>query len=169
VTRAAIENVTVDGKPSTIAWDGGRPLPISGNGALEVGSSQLTADPTGLAWALDGAARSLTPGQYRANFTVAVGSAGIANVRENPAFTATADSVIEVTHGTAFIRLAASEIHVQATQPTTAVLDGTFTVTTADGESQARHIAFGPGLYDLTLTPATGGFTVEGILQGPTA
>jgi hypothetical protein len=169
VTRAVIDNVLVDGKPSTIAWDGGRPLPITGNGALELGAAQVTADASGLAWALDGAPRAVTPGNYRANFTVAVGSAGVANVRDNVAFTATTDTALEVKKGTAFVRLPSQTVHLQATQPTTAVLEGSLNVETAEGTRPEHHITFGPGLYDITITPTAGGYTIEAILQGPVA
>ena len=169
VTRAVIDNVTVDRRPSTIAWDGGRPLPITGRGSLELGSAQLTVDGTGLAWALDGAPRALAPGDYRANFTVAVGSSGVASVRDNVAFTAGVETAVEVTKGTAFVRLPPQEIRVRATQPTSATLDGSFTVETAEGSRSASRITFGPGLYDITLTPAPGGWTVSAILQGPVA
>ena len=169
VTRAVIDNVTVDRRPSTIAWDGGRPLPITGKGSLELGAAQLTADAAGLAWALDGSPRALTPGDYRANFTVAVGSSGVASVRDNVAFTAGVETAVEVSKGTAFIRLPAQEIRVRATQPTSAVLEGDLTVETADGTRDTGHITFGPGLYDITLVPTTGGYTVTAILQGPVA
>jgi hypothetical protein len=167
VTRAVIDNVLVDRRPSTISWDGGRPLPISGEGGLDLGSAQLTADGTGLAWALEGSPRALSPGNYRANFTVAVGSGGVASVREGVTFTATADTALDVTKGGAFIRLPAQPLHIRAAASTTAVLDGTFTVKTADGSRPARHIAFGPGLYDITLTPTGTTYTLEAILQGP--
>ncbi|MEY2569450.1 MAG: hypothetical protein QOE35_3979 [Actinomycetota bacterium] len=167
VTRAVIDNVLVDRRPSTISWDGGRPLPISGEGGLDLGSAQLTADGTGLAWALEGSPRALSPGNYRANFTVAVGSGGVASVREGVAFTATADTALDVTKGGAFIRLPAQPLHIRAAASTTAVLDGTFTVKTADGSRPARHVAFGPGLYDITLTPTGTTYTVKAILQGP--
>jgi hypothetical protein len=167
VTRAVIDNVLVDRRPSTISWDGGRPLPISGEGALDLGSAQLTADGTGLAWALEGSPRALSPGNYRANFTVAVGSGGVASVREGVTFTATADTALDVTKGGAFIRLPAQPLHIRAAASTTAVLDGTFTVRTADGARPAKHIAFGPGLYDITLTPTGTTYTVKAILQGP--
>lgn len=167
VTRAVIENAIVDRKPSTISWDGGRPLPITGRGGLELGAAQLTADASGLTWALEGEPRGFQPGTYRAAFTVAVGSAGIASVREGADFTASADTVLEVTKGTAFVRLPPRTVRIQATASTTATLEGAFTVRTADGSRQAGRLAFGPGLYDITLTPGPGGFTVKAVLQGP--
>ncbi|MEY2476613.1 MAG: hypothetical protein QOG87_1928 [Actinomycetota bacterium] len=169
VTRAVIGNVVVDRRPSTIAWDGGRPLPITGKGSLELGSAQLTADPGGLSWALDGSPRALAPGDYRANFTVAVGSSGVASVRDNVAFTAGPETALEVTKGTAFVRLPAQAVRIRATQPTSATLDGTFTIATAEASRPARRVSFGPGLYDITLTPVAGGYTVVAILQGPVA
>ena len=57
VTRAVIDNVTVDGAPSTIVWDGGRPLPHHRQTAhSSSGRPRSTADAAGLAWALDGVA-----------------------------------------------------------------------------------------------------------------
>jgi hypothetical protein len=167
VSRAVIGNVLVDGKPSTIAWDGGRPLPITGTGALELGTTQVTVDPAGVTWALEGSARALRPGAYRANFTVAVGSAGVANVRDNVAFTAGNDAALEVRKGTAFVRLPAAPLHVRAVQPTMATLEGDLTVQTTAGDHKSRRVTFGPGLYDVTLTPVAGGYTLRAILQGP--
>jgi hypothetical protein len=167
VTRAVIGNVLVDRRPSTIGWDGGRPLPISGDGALDLGSTQLTADATGLAWALEGSPRALAPGNYRANFTVAVGSGGVASVREGVAFTATAETALDVTKGGAFIRQPAQPLHIQAAASSTATFEGTFTVRTTDSSRTSRRLTFGPGLYDITLTPSGTTFTVKAILQGP--
>jgi len=168
VTRAVIDNVLVDRRPSTISWDGGRPLPISGpGGMLDLGSAQLTADGAGLAWALEGSPRALGPGTYRANFTVAVGSGGVASVREGVTFTATADTALEVTKGGAFIRLPAQAIRIRSAASTTATLEGTLTVRTAEGSRPVKRLAFGPGLYDISLTPAGTGYTVKAILQGP--
>lgn len=167
VTRAVIDNVLVDRRPSSISWDGGRPLPITGTGGIELGSAQLTADANGLTWALEGSPRGISSGTYRANFTVAVGSGGVASVREGVNFTATADSALEVTKGGAFIRRPAQAIRVRAATSTNAILEGTFTITTADGERPAKRILFGPGLYDITLTPAGTAYTITAILQGP--
>jgi hypothetical protein len=130
-------------------------------------SARPSSPSTGLSWALEGSPRGLTPGDYRANFTVAVGSSGVANVRDNVAFTATADAALEVTKGTAFVRLPPQVTHIRATQPTTAVLEGDLTVATAGGSRTVRRLSFGPGLYDITLTPTAGGYTVKAVLQGP--
>ena len=168
VTRAVIDNALVDRRPSTISWDGGRPLPISGpGGLLDLGPAQLTVDGAGLAWALEGSPRAFGPGTYRASFTVAVGSGGVASVREGVTFQATADTALEVTKGGAFIRLPAQPVHIRAAASTTATLEGTLTVRTAEGSRPAKRIAFGPGLYDITLTPAGAAYTVKAILQGP--
>jgi hypothetical protein len=167
VTRAVIEGVLVDGKPSTISWDGGRPLPITGQGGLDLGPASLTVDPSGYTWALQGDPRGLLAGTYKCNFTVAVGSGGVASVRDNVAFTATADTVLEVTKGGAFVKLPAAPLQIQATQPTTAVIEGTLNVRTNDGVTHTRAVQFGPGLYDITLTPTPTGLTIKAILQGP--
>jgi hypothetical protein len=168
VTRAVIEGVLVDGKPSTVSWDGGRPLPITGQGGgLDLAPANLTVDPSGYTWALEGAPRGLVPGTYRCNFTVAVGSGGVASFREGVTFTATAESVLDVTKGGAFVKLPAAALQIQATQPTTAVIEGTLNVRTNEGVTHTRAIQFGPGLYDITLTPGPNGLAIKAILQGP--
>ena len=167
VTRAVIDNAIVDRRPSTISWDGGRPLPITGRGGLELGAATLTADGAGFAWALEGEPRGFQPGTYRAAFTVAVGSSGIASVREGANFTATVDTALEVTKGTAFIRLPAQPLRVRAAASTTATFEGTLTARTADGSRPTARIAFGPGLYDISLSPVPGGYSIRAILQGP--
>jgi hypothetical protein len=169
VTRAVIEGVLVDRRPSTISWDGGRPLPITGaqGSGLDLGSANLTADASGYTWSLEGSPRGVLPGTYKCNFTVAVGSGGVASFRDNVAFTATAESVLDVTKGGAFLKLPPAPLKIQATQPTTAVIEGSLSVRTSAGTRPARAVQFGPGLYDITLTPGPSGLTVRAILQGP--
>jgi hypothetical protein len=167
VTRVAIENVLVGGKPSTISWDGGRPLPITGTGGLDLGSANLTVDPSGYRWDLAGSPRGLTPATYKCNFTVAVGSAGVASSRDNVAFTATADTVLDVTKGGAFVKLPAAALQLQATRSTTAVIEGKLSVRTNAETRKTTAVQFGPGLYDITLTPTPGGLAIMAILQGP--
>src|SRR4051812_21677111 len=63
---ATIEEAVVDGRRSTIEWDAGRPLPITGGpgGGLDVGAVHLDVDAGGSAVQLDGDVRNFAPGQY---------------------------------------------------------------------------------------------------------
>jgi hypothetical protein len=168
VTRAVIEGVEVDRKPSTIAWDGGRPLPITGEGGgLDLGAANLTVDASGYTWALEGATRGLLAGKYKCNFNVAVGSGGVASPRDSVVFTATDETVLDVTKGGAFVKLPPGPLQIQATKRTTAVIEGGLSVRTNEGTTRARAIQFGPGLYDITLAPTPGGLAIKAVLQGP--
>jgi hypothetical protein len=168
VTRAVINGGKVEGQAATISWDGGRPLPITGDGRLELSPAPLTADAGGFTWALEGAARRFAPGSYRCNFTVAVGREGIASPREGGvAFTAGETTLLQVTHGGAFIHQPPAEVTFEAAESAGAILEGTLTARTTEGEAEVGAIRFGPGLYKIHLTPTAGGYQVDALLQGP--
>jgi hypothetical protein len=168
VSRADIVRAIVDGKPNTtIHWDGGRPLPISGRGALELGAAQLTADAAGYAWALEGAPRGFEPGGYRCNFTVAVATEGIASVRDAVNFVADENTALQVSRGSAFIRQPPTKLTITAADNAEVVMEGTMVARTAEGQSETGAVEFGPGLYQITLTPVEGGYQVDALLQGP--
>jgi len=157
--------VLVDGKRTSIAWGGGTPLPISGEGgAIDLGGTKVDIDAVGISWTVDGAARPLKPGKYRVGAPVAVGLGGLATPRDTVDFTADAQTVISARGGV-----------VVKTPPAPLVLTGPGKVT-ASGQLQVRDtksnkpagaIQFGEGPYKVTLTPASGRFQLDAVLQGP--
>ena len=167
VTRAVIAGALVGGRRATISWDGGRPLPITGGPGLELGATRLTVGASGLVWALEGEPRPFVPGTYRANFTVGVATEGIASVREGVTFTADGGTALQVTKDAAFVRQNPAELTITAAQAATATLQGGLELQTEDGTREVAEVQFGPGLYQITLTPEPGGFRVDGVLQGP--
>jgi hypothetical protein len=165
-SRADIVGATVDGRRNTtIHWDGGRPLPITGEGALQLSPAHFSADASGFRWSLEGEPRAFTPGNYRCNFTVAVATEGIGSVREGVAFTADTNTALQV-DGTAFSRQPASDITIEAAKEAGVVLEGTLTVRSPRGETEVEAVHFGPGLYRITLAPVDGGYRVDALLQG---
>ena len=167
VTRAEIVNAVVSGKKTVIHWDGGRPLPISGNGGIDLGSTNVRAQRDGIVWSLEGVPRALLPGAYRANFTVAVGSSGIGSVRDGVNFEAVQGTALQVSRGGAFVKQAPRDVHLQAGEPGSATFNGEITVRTNERTAKLASVRFGPGLYDIKLTPVTGGYRIEALLQGP--
>jgi hypothetical protein len=165
VGKATIENALVDGKRTSIAWGGGTPLPISGDGgAIDLAGTRVDVDATGISTGVDGAARPLKPGKYRAGAPVAVGLGGLATPRDAVDFTADAQTVISARGGV-----------VVKTPPSPLALTGPGKLT-ASGQLQVRDnkttksagsIQFGEGPYKVTLTPAAGRYQLDAVLQGP--
>ena len=163
--KASIENVLVDGKRTSIAWGGGTPLPISGEGgAIDVAGSKVDVDASGATWTLDGAARPLKPGKYRAGAPVAVGLGGLATPRDSVDFTADSQSVISARLGVV-IKLPPANL--ELTGPGKVTTNGQLQVRDAKTTKPAASVQLGDGPYKITLTPAAGRFQLDAVLQGP--
>ncbi len=170
-TKADFSGGNVAGKRSTVSWDGGRPLPLRGQGSIDLnGPVDVELTARGASWLLDGGARLLTPGSYSFGSTVAVSSV-------NATLGAPKDGVrFEVPQGTPAsvqtrggVRVATPAAPISLTGPGQLVIEGTFQVTTKDGVRPATKITFGPGAFELTLQPEPGGYRIErAFLQGPT-
>ncbi|MGH9126361.1 MAG: hypothetical protein ACRDZ8_16790 [Acidimicrobiales bacterium] len=161
---ADLTGVSIDGKPVEISWYGGQPLPVSGGGQLVIGGGRLTVNPAGITWILDGAARTLAPGHYFLGAPVAVGASGLATPEQTASFDAGADSTM-LTTGGAQIHLSPAALHI--TGPGSVMLTGTLQVQSPTATRAAASVTFGPGDYDITLTPTSGGDTINATLQGP--
>ena len=152
-TKASITNVTVGGKSSAVAWDGGRPLPLRGEGSLGMnGPTDVETTARGLAWKLDGRPRALNPGSYRLGATVAVGGAGIGTPKEGV--------VVEVAQGTTGVL--STNGGVTLMQPAGAVtlrgpgelfIEGKLDVVTNGATDPVGTIRFGPGPFELNIEP----------------
>jgi hypothetical protein len=161
---ADLTGVSVGGHSVEIYWYGGQPLPVSGTGQLMISGGTVSVNASGITWVLDGAARTLTPGHYHLGAPVAVGTSGIATPEQNISFDAGADSTMETT-GHAQVHLAPADLHL--TGPGSLTMAGTLQVQTPAATRPAGSVTFGPGAYDVTLTPTTGGDTIKATLQGP--
>jgi len=164
--RLTIDGVEVGGRPAAIGWDGGQPLPLAGNGDLDLGPVTMDVGGSTITWYLDGMSRYLRPGLYRAESDVAVGDSGLATPESQAVFSVAPGTIGELASaGNARVILGPRPLSL--TGPATATLSGTFTVETASGTKAAHTIEFGPGPFELTLTPTAGGYHLSGLLQGP--
>lgn len=160
-----ISNVTVGGRSVTIVWNAGEPLPLSGDGALDLGPARVDVDATGITWHLDLAPRLLSPGHYVAAAPVAVGSGGLAQPHDSVAFDAGQGGAF-ITNGDARVHLPPSALSL--TGPGTLRMTGKLTVQTSTGFIHAvRIVTFGPGPFELHLRPVlAGGYDLDALVQG---
>lgn len=167
VTRAEVLNAVVNRRKTTVHWDGGRPLPLSGNGRIDLGIASVRVQRDGIVWPLEGAPRRLDAGTYRVGTTVAVGSSGIATPRDGVVFDGGPGTTLQVSGGGAFIRQPPRELRLEAGEAGSVTFAGDLTLRTNDGTTKARSVRFGPGLFDIRLTPQPGGYRITALLQGP--
>jgi hypothetical protein len=160
VGGATFTPVEVDGASTSIDWQAGQPLPISGDGQLVLGPVVVDATADGITIVLDGV-HSFAPGDYTLGTSVAVGS----TPRDRVTFTATDKSTVEF-RGGANTPFPGTELVVDGTGPVT--LQGTLTTTKPDGSTATvPSVTLDQGQYHVTLTPAPeGGFNVQATLQG---
>ena len=164
VGKATIENALVDGKRTSIAWGGGTPLPITGSGGLDLSGTRVVVDATGASYAVDGAARALKPGTYRAGASVAVGVGGLATPRDSVSFTADARTVISA-QGAVVVKVAPARI--ELTGPGKVTARGQLQVRDSTSTRPAAGIQFGEGPYTVTVTPGPARLELDTVLQGP--
>ncbi len=163
--KATIVNALVAGKRTSIAWGGGTPLPISGDGgAIDLAGSKVDVDGSGASWTVDGDTRALKPGTYHAGASVAVGVGGLATPRDSVDFTADSQTTITTTGG---VVLKVPPAPLQLTGPGKVTASGQLQVRNSKTTRPAASIQFGDGPYTVTLTPANGRFTLDSVLQGP--
>ena len=161
---ADFRGVQVDGRPVAISWYAGQPLPVSGAGGLDLAGAPVSADATGVTWSLDGAVRAVTPGHYHLGAPVAVGASGLATPMDSVSFDAGASATVE-TSGGANIHFGPAPLHLEG--PGRLMLKGQFALRTPDTTRSVASLDFGPGDYQVDLTPASGGYHISAILQGP--
>lgn len=159
-----VTTVTVDGEPSTIVWDGGRPFSLSSGGALLLDPVELTLVPAGLQAVLGRGNHALTPGTYQLDTPVAVGREGIATPRDGVTFEAVEGTLFEARGDASVIFGPDAPLHVVG--PGTVLLGGTLEVTDAGGTHAETDLSTGIAAFDLTFTPdGAGGWTVDGVLD----
>lgn len=164
VGKVTIENALVDGKRTTIAWDGGTPLPITGaGGTIDLNGSKVDVDATGSVWAVDGA-RPLKPGAYRAGASVAVGEGGLARPRDSVTFTADSRTII---NGKGGVTLKVAPARLELTGPGKVVGAGQFQIRDQKSRTPAARFQFGDGPYTVIVNPVDGRLELDAVLQGP--
>ena len=164
VGKATIENALVEGKRTSIAWGGGTPLPITGDGgSIDLGGSKVDIDPTGATWTVDGA-RALKPGTYRVGAAVAVGVGGLATPRDAVAFTADARTTVSA-RGGVVIKVAPARLAL--TGPGKVSATGQLQVRDQKTRTPAGGFQFGEGPYTVTVNSVAGKLELDAVLQGP--
>lgn len=153
--RARIETGT-----ETAVWDGGRPFVLLGDGAIDLGPTDVTLDAAGVRWSLGGV-RVLAPGAYTLRTPVAVGRGGLARPQDRFDFTAGDDATIDAP-GAAVTRPLDRPLRLEG--PGTLVLEGELHVRTRDGRRTVGRLAFGPGAFVVEVAPDR---TFTATLQGP--
>jgi hypothetical protein len=159
---ATITGALIDGKRTTIAWDGGRPLIVATGKGVEPGPVHVEVSGATQRYSMDGAARGFTTGTYRIDTPVAVGAEGLAVPRDSVTFQADEETVL-VTRGGAV--LAVTRPNLALTGPGKVSAKGSFTVRTSDGQRPASSLEFGPGSYEVQLRTNA----VDATFQGPLA
>jgi hypothetical protein len=160
VGGVTITQVQVAGKTTSIDWQAGQPLPISGEGGnLYVKGVTIEATADGISVVLDGV-QTFTPGTYRLSSSVAVGS-----TPKDAVEFSTTDKTSAKFRGTASTPFNGPLMTVGAGSIS---LDGNVTITHPDGsKTSATHLELDKGLYKVTLTPTPrGDFILEALLQG---
>lgn len=161
--RATVHDAIVGDEPAAVVWNGGRPFTVEGTGGgLDPSPAHVELAPDGVVLALDGSPRPLLAGAYRTAAPVAVGRGGLATPRDGVAFTADARTTLAAA---GHIRIERRPL--QLVGPGRLAATGTFTIRTRDGVRPATSIVFGPGPFELAVTPVDGGWSVTATLQGP--
>lgn len=147
--RALIDGALVDGRRTTIAWDGGRPLRIEGSGTLDLGPARVAIADGNMTWPLDDGVRVLTRGDYRITTPVAVGDEGLAEPRDAVAFTADDDTTME-TSGVSIV-LPVARLRLEG--PGSVTIEGDLLVRTREGERRAARLTLPEGPFVVQLEP----------------
>ena len=167
VGRATIANAIVDGRRTSISWDGGTPLPLSGNGGIDLAGAGVAVDTSGVTWVVDGAGRALLPGTYRVGAPVAVGggeSGGLAAPRDGVSFTAD-DLTVVTSRGRVVLRLPPQPVELDG--PGTLSATGNLRVQSETAETVVGHVEMAEAPFHLRVEPAGARITVSAVLQGP--
>lgn len=163
--KATIDGALVDGRRTSIVWDGGASLTFSGDGgAIDLTGATVDLDPEATVWTIDGAARPLAPGNYRLAGTVAVGGTGLAEAREGFAFTADAGTSVSST-GRIGLRQRAGPIELDG--PGSVRATGRLRVRSESSTVDSGSVQLAEAPFHLRVEPGAGALDVDGLLQGP--
>ena len=160
--KATIEGVSVGGREAVIAWDGGRPLVLEGNGTVDLSPAELTVSIKEMRWRLETAT---IVGSFRTTAPVAVGRQGLAEPRDGVAFEAPERATIAATGAVTLVH-APRPLEIEG--PGAVELRGQLTLRTSEGERPAARLRSEEGPFELRLIPIAGGYRVEGVIQAAT-
>ena len=162
--RVAIEKALVGDRRVTITWDSGTPLPVSGQGGLDLGATHVEISKDGPVLFLDGAPRTFLPGSYSLGATVAVGTGGLATPQDGVDFKADDQTTLQ-SSGDVVIHLDAQNLVLQG--PGKVTMNGHFKVQYPKKSVTASTIDFAEAPYRITVDTSGSGVHVDAILQGP--
>jgi hypothetical protein len=159
-----ITGVEVDGRPSSIVWDGGRPFVLSSGPGLVLDPVIVDLVDGKLRCTLADGAHSLPAGDYQLDTPVAVGGSGIATPHDEVAFTAGPHALFRG-EGDAALDLSQDGGHTFR-GPGLVHLVGRIEIATEQGKQTVSSVDLANGPYQLTLSPTEGGgWTVSGRIQ----
>jgi hypothetical protein len=163
--KATIVNALVAGKRTSIAWGGGTPLPITGDGgSIDLAGTKVDVDSTGATWTVDGGSRALKPGNYHAGASVAVGLGGLATPKDSVDFVADSQTVVNSTGGVV-VKVPPGKLDL--TGPGKVTVSGQLQVRDSTSTKAAASIQFAGGPYTVSVTSDGGRASVDAVLQGP--
>jgi hypothetical protein len=159
-----ITGLSVEGKPASIVWDGGRPFVLSSGKGLVLDPVTVDLVPDGLRLLLGGASHALVPGSYQLDTPVAVGTTGIATPRDSVTFNAPQGARFEA-HGDASMLLGKDSPEHRFAGPGKVHLEGDLAVVDENGRAtSATDFDLAEGRFDLTFSPDDDGrWTIVGI------
>jgi hypothetical protein len=159
-----VTGVTVEGRPSSIVWDGGRPFVLSSGPGLVPDPTTVDLAEDGLHVSLGGGAHTLEPGTYRLDTPVAVGDRGVATPRDSVSFRAGDDAQLEADGDTALV-LAAPEGQGFA-GPGNVHLEGDLLIDQGETVQAATSLDLEDQPFELIVTGFEGGrWTVSGRIE----
>jgi hypothetical protein len=159
-----VTGVEVNGKPSSIVWDGGRPFALTSGPGLRLDPVTVDLVQGQLRCGLADGAHALEPGDYQLDTPVAVGGSGIATPRDSVAFTAGPRSLLRG-EGDAALVMSKDDSHT-FTGPGLVHLVGQLVITTETGDQSTTSLDLRQGPFELTFAPTEGGgWTVSGRVQ----
>jgi hypothetical protein len=160
----SIEKALMGDRRVTITWNSGTPLPVSGDGALDLGATHVEISRDGPVLFLDGAPRTFVPGAYTLGSSVAVGTGGLATPRDGVTFTADDQTTLQAS-GNVVVHLDPQKLVLQG--PGKLVLNGHLKVQYPKKAVSASTVNFAEAPYRVTVEPSDSGLKVDAILQGP--
>ncbi|MGQ0433048.1 MAG: hypothetical protein ACT452_11660 [Microthrixaceae bacterium] len=156
--------VLVDGRSSTIVWDGGRPFVLAAGDGLIPDPTVVDLLPNGVRLSLGGVTHRLASGTYRLDTPVAVGTSGVATPRDSVTFEASAESRFEA-HGDANLVLGREQAR-RVIGVGRVELTGSLDLTHRSGTRPTTALTVDRAAFDLTLTPiGDGGWSIAGLVD----
>lgn len=160
---ATISGVRVGGQPAAVEWDAGTPFPLSGDGGgIVLSAVPVHIDGTNVTVQLGGGTFPLLPARYHLASPAAVSTNGLASPVTSADFTADPSTTVSFV-GDETTNLG---LPIRLTGPGKVILDGNFTVRTAQGSRPATHVELANGPYDLKTMAGPGGVQIDALLQG---